>query len=174
MIIPYSLIRNITALMKLGNETKNVVSSRKHNSRPRRKVSKLFRKEKSSNPKSNDKQHQDMPNTEYDGKTIFVSENTTSLDHTKEYHEHIKNRAHGLDMASNHSKEIKSSNEKRIGIPRAERRLYSCPSLSSNIPEKNKLQLDEAALVHLQKTVTIDSTIPASGKHGCGIKSISR
>ena len=159
--------------MKLGNETKNVVCSRKQNSRPRRKASKLFRKEKPSNPKSNDKQ--DLPNAEYNGKTIFVSENTTSLDHTKEYHEHIKNRALELnDMASNHSKEIKSSYEKRIGIPRAERRLYSCPSLSSNIPEKNKLQLDEAASVHLQTTVTIDSTIPASGKHGSGIKSIAR
>ena len=158
--------------MKLGNETKNVVCSRKQNSRPRRKVSKLFRKEKPSNPKSNDKQ--DLPNAEYNGKTIFVSENTTSLDHTKEYHEHIKNRAHGFDMASNHSKEIKSSNEKRIGIPRAERRLYSCPSLSSNIPEKNQLQLDDAALVHLQTTVTIDNTIPASGKHGSAIKSSSR
>ena len=83
-----SLILNITALMKLGNETKNVVCSRKQNSRPQRKVSKLFRKEKPSNPKSNDKQ--DSPNAEYDGKTIFVSENTTSLDHTKKYHE-LKN-----------------------------------------------------------------------------------
>ena len=88
--------------MKLGNETKNVVSSRKQNSRPRRKVSKLFRKEKPSNPKNNDKQHQDLLNAECNGKTIFVSENTTSLDHTKEYHEHIKNPAPELnDIASN-------------------------------------------------------------------------
>ena len=79
--------------MKLGNETKNVVSSRKQNSRQRRNVLKLYRKEKSSNPKSNHKQRQDLPNTEYNGKTIFVSENTTSLDHTKEYHEHIENPA---------------------------------------------------------------------------------
>ena len=161
--------------MKLGNETKNVVSSRKQNSRQRRKVSKLFRKEKSSNPKSNDKQHQDLPNTEYNGKTIFVSENTTSLDHTKEYHEHIKNLAPELnDIASNHSKEIKSSNKKRVGIPRVERRLHSCPSLSSNIPEKNQLQLDDATLVPLQTTVTVDTTIRASGKHCSGIKSFSR
>ena len=146
--------------MKLGNETKNVVSSRKQNSRQRRKVSKLYRKEKSSNPKSNHKQRQDLPNTEYDGKTIFVSENTTSLDHTKEYHEHIKNLAPELnDIASNHSKEIKSSNKKRVGIPRAEIRLYSCPSLSSNIPDKNQLQSDDATLVHLQTAVTVNNTV---------------
>ena len=161
--------------MKLGNETKYVVSSRKQNSRPRRKVSKLFRKETPSNPQSNDKQHRDLPNTEYNGKTIFVSENTTSLDHTKEYHEHIKNCApESNDIASNHSKEIKSSNKKRVGVPRAERRLYSCPSLSSNIPEKNQLQLDDATLVHLQTAVTVDNTIPATGKHDSGIKSSSR
>ena len=175
MLNNLSLIRNIIALMKLGNETKNVVSSRKHNSRPRRKVSKLFRKEKSSNPKSNDKQHQDMRNKDYDGKTIFVSENTTSLDHAKEYHENIKNRAPKLnDIASNHSKEIKSSNKKRVGIPRSERRLYSCPSLPSNIPEKDQLQLDNATLVLLKTTVTVDNTIPTSGKHGSGLKSFSR
>ena len=167
------LIRNITALMKLGNETKNVVSSRKQNSRQRRKVSKLYRKEKSSNPKSNHKQRQDLPNTEYDGKTIFVSENTTSLDHTKEYHEHIKNPAPELnDIALNDAKETKSSNKKVVGIPRAERR--SCPSLSPNIPEKNQLQLDDATLVPLQTTVTVDNTIRASGKHGSGIKSFPR
>ena len=152
-----------------------MVSSRKQNSRPRRKVSTLFRKEKPSNPKNNDKQHQDLPNTEYNGKTIFVSENTTSLDHTKEYHEHIKNLAPELnDIASNHSTEIKSSNEKRVRIPRVERRLYSCPSLSSNIPGKNQLQSDDATLVPLQTTVTVDNTIRASGKHGSGIKSFSR
>ena len=161
--------------MKLGNETKNVVSSRKQNSRPRRKVSKLFRKEKPSNPNSNDKQHEHLPNTEYNGKTIFVSENTTSLDHAKEYHEHIKNCAPELnDIASNHSKEIKSSNKKRVGIPRVERRLHSCPGLSSNIPEKNQLQLDDATLVPLKTTVTVDNTVRASGKHGSSIKSISR
>ena len=161
--------------MKLGNETKNVVSSRKQNSRPRRKVSKLFRKEKPSNPKSNDKQHEDLPNTEYNGKTIFVSENTTSVDHTKEYYEHIKKPAPELNnIASNYAKEIKSSNKKRVGIPRDERRLYSCPSLSSNIPEKNQLHSDDAPLVHLQTAVTVDNTIPASGQHGSGIKSFSR
>ena len=116
-----------------------------------------------------------MPNTEYDGKTTFVSENTTSLDHTKEYHEHIKNRAPELNyIASNYSKEIQSSNKKLVGIPRAERRLYSCPSLSSNIPEKNQPQLDDATLVLLKTAVTVDNSIPASGKHGSGIKSFSR
>ena len=159
--------------MKLGNETKNVVCSRKQNSRPRRKVSTLFRKEKPSNPKNNDKQHQDLLNAEYNGKTIFVSENTTSLDHTKEYHEHIKNPAPELnDIASNDAKETKSSNKKVVGIPRAERR--SCPSLSPNIPEKNQLQMDDATLVLLQAAVTVDNTIPASGKQESGIKSFSR
>ena len=95
--------------MKLGNETKNVVSSRKQNSRPRR-LSKLLRKKTSLKPKSNDKQPRNLPNTEDNGKTAFVSENTTSVDHTKEYHEHIKKPASELnDMASSHSKEIKSS-----------------------------------------------------------------
>ena len=161
--------------MRLGNETKNVVISRKQNSRPRRKVSKRFRKEKSSNPKRNDKQHQDLPDAECNGKTIFVSENATSLDHTKEYDEHIKTRAPELnDMVSNHSKEIKSSNKKRVRITRAERRLYSCPSLSLNIPETNQLQLNDATSVHLQTAVTVDNTVPASSKHGSGIKSFSR
>ena len=167
------LIRNITALMKLGNETKNVVSSRKQNSRPRRKVSTLFRKEKPSNPKNNDKQHHDLLNAECNGKTIFVSENTTSLDHTKECHEHIKNPGpESNDMATNDSKETKSSNKKVVGIPRAERR--SCPSLSPNIPEKNQLQMDDATLVLLQAAVTVDNTIPASGKQESDIKSFSR
>ena len=59
--------------MRLGNETKNVVSSRKQNSRPRR-LSKLLRKKTLLKPKNDDKQHRNLPNTENNGKTGFVSE----------------------------------------------------------------------------------------------------
>ena len=169
--------------MRLGNETKNVVSSRKQNSRPRR-LSKLLRKKTSLKPKSNDKQHRNLPSTEDNGKTAFVSENTTSLDHAKNDLDHIKNTvSESNDITSNDSNGIKSNKVK----PRAEKRSYlhdrtisnkmfsiSCPSLPSTFPDKNQLELNDTTLVLLKTAVIVDNTIPASGKQDPDFKCFSR
>ena len=172
--------------MRLGNETKNVVSSRKQNSRPRR-LSKLLRKKTSLKPKSNDKQHRNLPSTEDNGKTAFVSENTTSLDHAKDDLDHIKKTvSESNDATSNDSKGMKSNKRK----PRMEKGSHlhdkishsisnkmfsvSCPSLPSTIPHENQLELNDATSVLLKTAITVDNTIPASGKHDFGLKSFSR
>ena len=172
--------------MRLGNETKNVVSSRKQNSRPRR-LSKLLRKKTSFKPKSNDKQHRNLPSTEDNGKTAFVSENTTSLDHAKNDLDHIESTApESNDVTSNDSKGMKSNKRK----PRVEKGSYlhdrtsnyisnkmvsvSCPSLPSTIPDENQLELNDATSVLLKTTVTADNTIPASGKQDPGLTCFTR
>ena len=143
--------------MRLGNETKNVVSSRKQNSRPRR-LSKLLRKKTLLKQKNNDKQHRNLPSTVNNGKTAFLSENTTSLDHEKGDFDHIKNTVpESKDNNSNDSKGEKSNERK----PRAEKRSYlhdkisnsiynkvfsvSCPSLPSTIPDENQLESNDAS-----------------------------
>ena len=177
---------NIAALMRLGNETKNVVSSRKQNSRPRR-LSKLLRKKTLLKSKSNDKQHRNLPNTEDNGKTAFVSENTTSLDHAKNDLDHIENTApESNDVTSNDSKGMKSNKRK----PRVEKGSYlhdrtsnsisnkmfsvSCPSLPSTIPDENQLELNDATLIQLKTAVIVDNTIPASDKQDPGLTCFTR
>ena len=172
--------------MRLGNETKNVVSSRKQNSRPRR-LSKLLRKKTLLKPKNDDKQHRNLPNTENNGKTGFVSENTTSLDHAKNDLDHIENTVpESNDVTSNDSKGMKSNKKK----PRVEKGSYlqdeishsisdkmfsvSCPTLPSTIPDENQLELNDATSVLLKPAITVDNTIPASGKHDFGLKSFTR
>ena len=172
--------------MRLGNETKNVVSSRKQNSRPRR-LSKLLRKKTSLKPKSNDKQHRNLPSADDNGKTAFVSENTTSLDHGKNDFDHIENTVpESNDVTSNDSKGMKSNKRK----PRMVKGSYlhdeishsisnkmfsvSCPSLPSTIPHENQLEVNDATSVRLKTAIIVDNTIPASGKQDFGIKSFSR
>ena len=172
--------------MRLGNETKNVVSSRKQNSRPRR-LSKLLRKKTLLRSKSNDKQHRNLPNAENNGKTAFVSENTPTPDHAKNDFDHIQNTVpESNDITSNDSKGMKSNKRK----PRVEKRSYlhdkisnsisnkmfsvSCPSLPSTIPDKNQLALNDATVVLLKTAMIVDNTTPANGKHDPGLKCFSR
>ena len=172
--------------MRLGNETKNVVSSRKQNSRPRR-LSKLLRKKTLLKQKHNDNQHRNLPSTENNGKTAFVSESTTSLDHAKNDLDHIEKAVpESNDISSNDSKGMISKKRKS----RAEKKSYlhdkisnsksskmfsvSCPSLPSTIPYENQLELNDASSVLLKTANTVDNTIPPSGKHDFGLRSFSR
>ena len=172
--------------MRLGNETKNVVSSRKQNSRPRR-LSKLLRKKTLLKPKNNDKQRPNLPNTGNNGRTAFDSEPTTSLDHAKNDFDHIENAVpESNDITSNDSKEMSSNKRK----PRADKRSYlhdeisnpisnkmfsvSCPSLPSAIPDKNQLDMNDATLILLKTAIAVDNAIPARDKHDSGLKCFSR
>ena len=172
--------------MRLGNETKNVVSSRKQNSQPRR-LSKLLRKKTLSRPKNNDKQRPNLPNTEKNGKTTFVSEPTTSLDHAKNDFDHIKNAVpESNDITSTDSKGMASNQRK----PQVEKSSYlpdkisnpisskmfsvSCPSLLSGIPDENQLELNDTTLILLKTAIAVDNAIPASDKHDSGLKCFSR
>ena len=167
--------------MRLGNETKNVVSSRKQNSRPRR-LSKLLRKKTLSKPKNNHKEHRNLPNTENNGKAAFVSENTTSLDHEKNDFDRIENTVpESNDSQGMNSNKRNARGEKRsylhdkISSSMSNKMLsVSCPSLPSTIPDKNQLELNDATLVVLKTDITVDNTIPVSGKHHSGLKSFAR
>ena len=146
-----------------------------------------LRKKTLLKPKNNDKQHRNLQNAENNEKAVFVSENTTSLDHAKNELDRIENTVpESNDIISNDSKGMKSSRRK----PRVEKRSYihkeisnsisnkmfsvSCPSLHSTIQGGHHFELDDATSVVLKTASTVDNTIPVSGKRNSGLQSFSR